>query len=142
MDIKEWAKEGEPTKLAGKYGKWLVSQGFRNPTTGQLEEFVLYGQKDWSVVLALTEDRQVLVVRQYKQGCHKILDELPAGTADFQDETPAEVMRRELLQETGCVPSEMIYLGFGWVATRNSPTRFHCFLALGRPVRLLRAFYK
>lgn len=130
-NLKPWAKEGEPSKLAGKFGKWLASQNFRNPATDQLEEFVLFGQKDWSVVLALTEDKQVLVVRQYKQGCNKIVDELPAGTADFKDETPEEVMKRELRQETGHEAAEMIFLGSYWIATRNSPTRFHCFLATG-----------
>ncbi len=41
-------------------------------------------------------------------------------------------MRRELLEETGYKPSEVIFLGPPlFMATRNSWTRFHPFLAKG-----------
>jgi len=130
--IQLWKKVGEPSFMAKKFGKQLIVQMFLNPTTGKEEEFVLFGQKDWSVVLPVTEDGEVVVVRQYKQGCHQILLELPAGTADFKDETPEEVMRRELLEETGYEPAEVIALGPSqYISTRNSWTRFHPFLARG-----------
>ena len=130
--IQPWEKVGEPTVLAGKFGKRLVSQNFRNPATGKEEEFTLYGQKDWSVVLPITEDGKVVTVSQYKQGCDQIVLELPAGTADFKDETPEEVMKRELLEETGYEPEEVILLGEPqYIATRNSWTRFWPFLARG-----------
>lgn len=128
--LKEWSKVGELQTLGKKFGKWLVLQGFRNPTTGEIEEFALYGQKDWSVVLALTEHNEVIAVGQYKQGCDCIITELPAGTADFKGENPAEVMERELLEETGYKARRVIPLGSVWLATRNSPTQAHCFLAL------------
>lgn len=127
--MKPWTKKNEPVKLAGKYGKSLISQTFINPLTQTEEEFVLFGQKDWSVVLALTEKKEVIVVRQYKQGCAKIIDELPAGSADFKDESPENVMMRELLEETGYQAGPVKSLGSYWIASRSSWTRFHCFLA-------------
>lgn len=127
-----WTKVGEPTLLAGKFGKKLVSQMFKNPATGKEEEFVLFGQKSWSVVLPITEKLEVVAVRQYKQGCNKIVLELPAGTADFANETPEEVMRRELLEETGYEPEKVVTLSPAlWLATRSSSTQFHAFLATG-----------
>lgn len=130
--IQPWEKVGEQTVIAKKFGKQLVSQMFLNPATGKEEEFVLFGQKDWSVVLPVTEDGKVVAVKQYKQGCNQILLELPAGTADFKGETAEEVMRRELLEETGYEPKEVISLGPPqFIATRNSWTRFHPFLAKG-----------
>ena len=131
--IVPWTKIGEPTVLAGKFGKKLISQIFRNPATDKEEEFVLFGQKDWSVVLPITEDgKKVVTVSQYKQGCDQIVLELPAGTADFKGETPEEVMRRELLEETGFEPLEVISLGPPqFMSTRNSWTKFHLFLAKG-----------
>lgn len=128
--LRSWQKIGEAKVLAKKFGKWFVSQAFRTPD-GRKEEYVLFGQNDWSMVLALTEDRQVVAVRQYKQGCDKVITELPAGTADFADETPEAVMRRELLEETGYEPREVHYLGAYWIASRSSSTRFHSFLATG-----------
>lgn len=133
MNYRRGKKTGDPITLAGKFGKKLVSQDFTNPHTGQPEQFVLFGQKDWSVVLALTPDDYVLTVRQYKQGCDKIILELPAGTADFNssgpDETPESIMRRELLEETGHEAGRVVSLGAYWIASRSSWTRFHCFLA-------------
>ncbi len=129
--LKPWTKVGEAIRLAGKFGKYLISQGFENPVTGTVEDFILYGQRDWSIVLAVTEENQVLTVRQFKQGCDKFIVELPAGTADFTGETPEEVMKRELLQETGFVSTKITYLGSFWIASRSSPTRFHSFLATG-----------
>lgn len=129
-----WKKVGGRTILAKKYGKWLASQNFENPNTGAEEEYIQFGQKDWSVVLAVTEDLQVLAVRQYKQGCDKVVLELPAGTADFtgdSQEDPTAVMTKELLDETGYQANRIYGLGAFWIATRNSPTRFHCFLATG-----------
>ncbi|MBI2436369.1 MAG: NUDIX hydrolase [Candidatus Magasanikbacteria bacterium] len=122
---------GKPTKLAGKFGKSLTSQMFLNPKTGEEEEFVLFEQRPWSVVLAITEDGQVLMVREYKQGRDGIEWELPAGTANFADEAPETVMRRELREETGYEAGKVTYLGHGWMSSRNSPTQFHCFLATG-----------
>jgi len=129
--LRPWKKVGEAIRLAGKFGKYLISQGFENPVTGTVEDFILYGQRDWSIVLAVTAEDRVLTVRQFKQGCDKFIVELPAGTADFTGETPEEVMKRELLQETGFVPTEIKYLGSFWIASRSSPTRFHSFLAIG-----------
>lgn len=131
MPISIWKKEGSPEVLAKEFGKFLLAQNFVNPDTGVAERFVQFGQKDWSVVFALTPDKLVLAVRQFKQGCDKIITELPAGTADFKDETPAEVMQRELLEETGYRPGEMVHIDPPmWIASRSSPTRFHCFLAI------------
>lgn len=130
--VRIWKKIGEPVILAGKFGKKLITQVFKNPKTDKPEEYVLFAQKDWSVVLAITEfegEPHILVVSEYKQGRDCIDVELPAGTATSDLENPLEVARRELLEETGYEAREIVSLGYGWMSTRNSPTRFHCYLA-------------
>ena len=129
--IRRWLKIGDEVVLAENHGKRLTVQSFQNPNTGKVEEYSLLSQRDWSVVLAITEDKQVLVVREYKQGRDSIDNELPAGTAEFEGETPNQVMMRELHEETGYEAGEMISLGHMWIATRNSPTKAHLFLATG-----------
>jgi len=127
--VKPWHKIGNPRELAKKFGKWLIAQDFENPSTAKIEEFILYGQRDWSIVLPVTQTGMVVTVHQYKQVCDSIIHELPAGTADFKEETPEDVMRRELLEETGYAPEIVIALGKGWIASRSSPTCAHLFLA-------------
>ena len=84
------------------------------------------------MVLPITKDGMVVAVSQYKQGCNKIILELPAGTADFKDENPEAIAARELLEETGYRAEKMIFLGPAqWMASRNSWTRFFPFVALG-----------
>jgi ADP-ribose pyrophosphatase len=55
---------------------------------------------DYTSVVALTDDRQVLIVRQYRPAVEQYTLEFPSGLID-PGETPAEAARRELLEETG-----------------------------------------
>lgn len=131
----------DPTKLrlwqpgrsvtpAKGFGKEFRRTMFRNPATGDEQEFVLFGQRDWSVILPITQDGQVIAERQYKQGCNKIYIDLPAGTADFQNEEPQRVAERELLEETGYRARKILFLGPPlWMSSRSSWTRFWPFVA-------------
>ncbi|OGZ43228.1 MAG: hypothetical protein A3J55_02420 [Candidatus Ryanbacteria bacterium RIFCSPHIGHO2_02_FULL_45_17b] len=131
-ELVSWEKVGDEETLAEDlYGKRLYKQGYRRPGDSHTETFTHFSQRDWSVVLAITENKEVLVVWQYKQGCHKIVQELPAGTANFTDEKPETVAKRELGEETSGYTGQFIFLGPPqFIATRNSPTRFFSFLAL------------
>ena len=129
--LKTW-QMGTSETVAKKFGKELRRVMFTNPTTLSEEEFYLFGQRDWSVVLPITKDNMVVTVSQYKQGCNKIILELPAGTADFKEENPETVAQRELLEETGYQAEKMIFLGPAqWMSSHNSWTRFFPFVALG-----------
>lgn len=130
MTLKKWEQIGEETVLAEKFGKKLIVKQFVNPKSGKVEDYVQFAQREWSVCLAITSDGQVLVESKFKQGRNDVGDELPAGTAEF-GESPEQAMRRELREEIGYEAERMIPLGFAWMSTRNSPTRFHCFLAIG-----------
>jgi ADP-ribose pyrophosphatase len=55
---------------------------------------------DYSAAVAITDEQQVLIVRQYRPAVERYTLELPSGLVD-PGETPAEAARRELLEETG-----------------------------------------
>ena len=55
---------------------------------------------DYAVVVAITEEQRVLIVRQYRPAVEHDTLELPSGLVDA-GETPEEAARRELLEETG-----------------------------------------
>jgi ADP-ribose pyrophosphatase len=57
-------------------------------------------QKNTVVVLALTKDHKIIIVRQYRNGPDRETIELPSGGIE-QDETPIQAATRELLEETG-----------------------------------------
>lgn len=58
-------------------------------------------------VVAVTEDRRALLVRQYRGPVDRELLEIPAGTRDVDGEPPQETARRELSEEAGVRASDL-----------------------------------
>ena len=60
---------------------------------------------DWANVVAITPDRRIVMVEQYRFGLDAVTLEIPGGVVD-DGEDPAETCRRELLEETGYGPED------------------------------------
>lgn len=61
-------------------------------------------------VIPVTENNEVLLVKQFRYPFRTVTLEAPAGKLE-KGEDHAECGRRELLEETGCKCSEYVYLG-------------------------------
>lgn len=62
-------------------------------------------------VAALTDDDELLFVRQFRYPYSEIMPEIPAGKRDSVNEEPLECGKRELREETGAVAERFIFLG-------------------------------
>lgn len=62
-------------------------------------------------VAAITENDELLMVRQFRYPYNEIILELPAGKRDSLTEDPLECGKRELKEETGATAEEYISLG-------------------------------
>ncbi len=83
---------------------------------------------DCVAVVALDEQGNVLLVRQFRHPVGKFLLELPAGGIDSGEE-PIDSVRRELQEEIGYLPRTIDRLG-GFYSTPGYGTEYlHCFLA-------------
>lgn len=77
----------------------IVSRTFELPQ-GQTADFEVLEGRDTVAVLALTDAREVVLVREYRPGPEEILLELPGGQVE-EGQTPDEAARAELLEESG-----------------------------------------
>lgn len=62
-------------------------------------------------VAALTDDDEVLFVKQFRYPYMEEILEIPAGKRDSKDEDPLECGKRELKEETGATAQKFILLG-------------------------------
>ena len=82
-------------------------------------------------VVPVTDEGEVLLERQYRYAVGEILTEIPAGKLDYAGEDWAEAALRELKEETGAVPRELIDLGDYYGSPAIMGERIRMFLAKG-----------
>ena len=68
------------------------------PDGRQNPEFYVLEYPDWVNVIAITEDGQFVMERQYRHGLGKTCFEIPAGVME-KGETPLDAAKRELVDE-------------------------------------------
>ncbi len=81
-----------------------------------------------AVLLPVTDDRRVILVRQFRYAAREILLEVPAGTID-PGETPEETASRELVEETGYHAGRLEKLMEFFPSPGILAERMHLFLA-------------
>lgn len=82
----------------------------RQRATARQQECLVLESPDWVNIVAVTPDRHVVMVEQYRFGSREIGLEPPAGIVD-PPESALDAAKRELLEETGYVSDEWRYLG-------------------------------
>jgi 8-oxo-dGDP phosphatase len=80
-------------------------------------------------VLALDDDQQVLLIRQYRHPVRRLLWEIPAGLRDVAGEQPWATARRELLEEAGYRARDWQVLADYYTSPGFSTERLRVFLA-------------
>lgn len=90
------------------YKKQIVLKTFALPN-GLVETFFVDKGKDSVEIFAITNDKKIIVVKQFRAGNEKEQIELPGGGVEDQEDV-LEAAKRELKEETGYVGEEMIQL--------------------------------
>ena len=73
---------------------------FQLPEGGSIDDFYVIDEPPGVTVVALTAERQVVLVEQYRAAVDRVAFELPAGYVD-EGTAPHEQAVRELREETG-----------------------------------------
>ena len=98
--IRPWEKIG--SKPLGDYRIFKVRSDEKvSPRTGEKLDFFVIESVDWVNVLAVTPERDLVMVEQYRHGSNTVELEIPGGVMDRTDRSPVETGVRELREETG-----------------------------------------
>jgi ADP-ribose pyrophosphatase len=95
-----------------------------------VDDYYVLEYDDWVNAVALTEDRQIILVKQYRHAVGEVSLELPGGVMD-EGETPEEAIKRELLEETGYEFNSIELLSNLWPNPSTGNNKVRCFLARG-----------
>lgn len=82
------------------------------------------------VIIPVTEDGKILMVKQYRIAVDEIILELPAGKLE-DNEDAKECAARELEEETGFRPQEIKELFRFYTSPGYSSEKLHLFIAAG-----------
>ncbi len=82
-----------------------------NPRNGQQLDCVILESADWVNVVALTPEKEIVTVKQFRFGTGKMTLEIPGGLVD-PGETHRAAAIRELREETGYTSDKWTYLGY------------------------------
>jgi ADP-ribose pyrophosphatase len=92
-----------------------------------IEGYFVRESRGFAIVVALTPERRVVLVRQYKHGIAQIVLEMPAGMID-EAEAPEACAIRELAEETGYAGDPPQLLRSLFADPTSSNASFHVFL--------------
>ena len=106
-----------------------------SPRTGQPHDFFVLDCVNWVNVVAVTPDRQLVMIEQFRHGTNTVELEIPGGTMDAADASPLSAGLRELREETGYEAGQSQLLG--QVFSNPAIMSNTCFTVLARDCRLL-----
>ena len=100
MQIKPWQKVG--SEPVGDFRIFTIrSDRVISPRTQQVQDVYVIDGVNWVNVIAVTPERQLVMIEQYRHGSATVELEIPGGMIDAKDASPAAAGLRELREETG-----------------------------------------
>lgn len=79
--------------------------------TGAENDFYYFKCVNWINVIAVTENSELAMIKQYRHGSGQFELEIPGGAIDSGDADPLEAGARELFEETGCAGTPVKIIG-------------------------------
>lgn len=103
----------------------------RMPDGKIVEPFYVLEYPDWVNVVAVTDNQEMVMVREYRHGIGKTILGLPCGCVDESDPSPLHAAKRELLEETGYSARDFTQIGVLSASPGSHNNLSYSFLAAG-----------
>lgn len=122
-------------KISSKYlvkENWatLRVDSCRMPDGTLIDDYYVLEYPNWVNAVALTEENEVILIKQYRHAAETVITEIPGGCIDH-GELPEEAIKRELLEETGYAFENIEYLTTLYANPSTSANKTFTFLATG-----------
>jgi 8-oxo-dGTP pyrophosphatase MutT (NUDIX family) len=95
----KWKKLTEKILYKNKYFN-LKQECCEMPNGTIVPAYFIIDIKDWVNIVAITKDKKIILIEQYRHALGEVMLEIPGGAIDG-DESPQTAACRELLEETG-----------------------------------------
>ncbi|MEO6811526.1 MAG: NUDIX hydrolase, partial [Isosphaeraceae bacterium] len=109
-----WVRDGDDDRTLEE--NWLFRlrrERYRSRASGQSHDFYVVHLADAVNVVALTQDRRLILVEQFRAGSGRDSLETPGGLLE-PGEDPRDAGARELREETGYTGDPAVVLGTSW----------------------------
>ena len=107
--LQRWKKLGARTVAHTRIFD-VQSVDYQHPHRAKAQDFFVVSAPDWVNVIALTSERHLVLVRQFRYGTNDFSLEIPGGVMDAGEDAVAAGLR-ELQEETGYTGTKARLLG-------------------------------
>lgn len=108
-DIKKWGIVNSTMVINNQWCK-IRQDEIKLPNGKIINDYFVSIRPEVALILPITSNQEIVLVRQYRHGAGEILLELPAGTFNPNQESPQAAAIRELREETGYITDKVTYL--------------------------------
>lgn len=112
--------------------RWLTvrKESVVLPNGKSIEDFYSVTIPDAAAIVAITDDKKIVLKKEYKHATGEELIEVPAGMFEPKEKDGLLVAKRELLEETGYTSEEWKYLGDTVESSSKLTNRMYIYLAI------------
>ncbi|MEK7605158.1 MAG: NUDIX hydrolase [Patescibacteria group bacterium] len=124
-----WKRLDRKTLIDTKFLK-VYEDKVKLPNGNVIDDYSVIEKPNYSMIVALDTDNNIVTIDEYKYAINKIIHTLPAGHIE-KGEDPLESAKRELAEETGYTGGEWENLGEYYDYTTKDSHRAHFIKATG-----------